>query len=686
MKIKNWLKQYVWFFLFVFWLIFLIWFYFPIIKEKVDLDYLENLYSTSQWMMPLSKRIMSDNQLYQLAGYRLVNGAGLFTINGETPPLGKILYGEAIKYWSTPLYVSVAFIILILMGFYFLLVTLFGEKNKKLIWLAMFLLLISPLFFSQSIYTMLDLPQLFFLLLHALFIIKTLKTESVKKKTSYLIAAGFSLGLFAATKVPVFVPVILLVDFLAFYQKAPKLKFIEKMKFLVKDFMLLLASMAFAWILSYTIFFYQGGNLIGLAKAQKWVLSFYLNASHGKSILAPVMIFITSLSGFFESESGWTWMNDWNILWIGIVLSMFIFWKQKKWQNQQPENNYLYYLVTALFVFNMLTSFYPRYLLLILPFGILISLFSFKKIKKLFLTIIVIVLITQAGFFLYPTQKQTFNFVQEVWQNQNYHDLYFYLAQTNKPPFSWFEFQKRMKQIDQDLKVETITIVNNDSNFAWPWQNEIIQKVTIKRKMPMLITWENTVLTKWQRVRGKWSLVWQNDLVAPNFNFDKNLKTEIAMPREVGVWSKDKLIAKIIPQTVIWWNKELVNKKDENIILDNLTKIMDKGRASIENQIWVKGENLSLVEVGAIENVELVAENDYLSIATFSGILIKPSERATEILFYNKKFLSARDKIKNFDKSIIGGRVWLIDQKGEKTLLYEVEKNDQPDLDLTNLF
>ena len=164
--------------------------------KKIDLTYLEDLFSHSQWSIPLSTRIMSDNELYQVAGYRLIKGDSAFSINPEVPPVAKYFYGLGILLFKNSFLISLFFYTLAIFLFTKISFKIFSNKNLARISIVLFCL--SPILISQITQTMLDLPQLVFLLAHVLTLLHTNQLLKSKKSIFLIILSGISLGLFAA--------------------------------------------------------------------------------------------------------------------------------------------------------------------------------------------------------------------------------------------------------------------------------------------------------------------------------------------------------------------------------------------------------------------------------------------------------------------------------------------------------
>lgn len=132
--------------------------------QKYEPEYFENWYYHSQWNYPQSSRGMSDGPLYQFVGYRLTQGENPFNINFEMPPFGKYLYGLAAKYIGNAYCTTVLIYLSSLLAFFLLSLELF--KNNKIILSTFLLFVTTPFVATQLRETMLDLPLMFFYLVH----------------------------------------------------------------------------------------------------------------------------------------------------------------------------------------------------------------------------------------------------------------------------------------------------------------------------------------------------------------------------------------------------------------------------------------------------------------------------------------------------------------------------------------
>lgn len=672
-------------------------FYLPVIQKPIEREYLENLYSTSQWMIPLSERAMSDNHLYSLAGWRLAEGAGVFSINGEVPPLGKLLYGWVTVWCQRPLWLSVILANGCLIIFYGLARMFFGKKQTTKIWLSMLLLVTAGLFFMQMTLTMLDSPMLFCFLLHILLMWKWQQSRAKWQKSVNLVGAGIALGLLAAIKVPIFAVAILLVDswWLMAVDKIAMREIGREKNWwkLGKNYLWLGGAAAVTWLATYSQFFLQGGTLWEFVKAQKYVINFYLHASHGVTWLAPWRVWITSLTGWYRDTAQWVWINEWNILWPLAVVTLGLFWRRGKQEKYTLRQREIAYLLAIFFLFNMLTSFFPRYLLLMLPWAILLIVdywWDKLKLKKAYWLIggsVLLIIMAQAVMKLFPLPMESMRLTGAMLTRQTYHDLYFYLDDEIAERLTWRELQTKVKQIDQDLRVKEVEVVNKRNRWTWPWEKEVTTPLIIRRKLADGLWWENLVTVKWRRDIESWRLVWTDDLIVPGFNLDTDkMVTEWELPRAVQVRAGGKVIGQTQPATTLWWERDKVKGEQEVVLMEALGKILGVGRARVENTIYMKGEDWATVELGAVPVINgRQIDEGLASVASAEGILVRESEREMVGPIVVKEVTdeeAALLKGLKIDRGRTGGKVWWQKSDGTREIVWQEEKRDAPDVEL----
>lgn len=266
---------------------------------------------------------ISDDEIYQAAGYLYSIGASPVTYNFQHPPLIKYLFGYSAKYLNLPVLPNIFFGLALLFEVYIL-----GKlvlKNEKVALLASLFLLIDPVFKEVVIYSLLDLGQVVFILG---FLITTI---FYPKKN---ILSGILLGLALASKFysPIFIFLLLVYLY----------KLLNK-KLNIKNELLTLATAFVVFSLTYIKAF-----PVNLIYYQAKIIKFMID--HNRSVHWGEVIPIFT-SGY--------------ALWpISLVASVVLIFKQKV-----KTIKFFIFLLPLIYFFVMTFQLsFTRYFILILPF------------------------------------------------------------------------------------------------------------------------------------------------------------------------------------------------------------------------------------------------------------------------------------------------------------------------------
>ncbi|HSX40291.1 MAG TPA: glycosyltransferase family 39 protein [Candidatus Saccharimonadales bacterium] len=322
---------------------------------KFNAHYWADKYNRSQWADAWSDQPIGDDGLYTYAGYAYVNGKDPSLLNAETPPLGKYFIGffETVTgYWGV---FSLFFGCLSLIALYFLNTRLFENKLTALVPVAVFSF--DPIFTQQLRAPFLDTMYLTFLLFCFYFFLKK----------NYLVSGAFA-GAFMATKSP-FQIVLLLAAFVIFL-------FVQKKK-LIKPLGSIAIATVVIYILSYTRLFLLGRNPIYFLKVQKYILAFYGSGAKG----VPGAVFPMLTLGYWQTWfAGNGYIVEWTPLWtISLLLSILAIILVIRKRNYK--DSMLLIVVWFILYLGFLTviPIFPRYLLLLLPFGYNLSVWVLSK-------------------------------------------------------------------------------------------------------------------------------------------------------------------------------------------------------------------------------------------------------------------------------------------------------------------
>lgn len=181
---------------------------------------------------------VSDEEVYIASGFLYANGASPTEYNFQHPPFIKYLFGLSAKYFNLPLLPNILFAGLLLLEVFLLGKLIFRSEVVGL--LSSLLLFFDPVFKEVTIYALLDLGQMFFLLGFIL-------TTFFWKK--HWIGQGVLLGLAVASKF--YSPVIIFLGIIYLYKILTKQFEVKK-----ETLMLIVALVTFAS--TYTISFVNG--------------------------------------------------------------------------------------------------------------------------------------------------------------------------------------------------------------------------------------------------------------------------------------------------------------------------------------------------------------------------------------------------------------------------------------------
>lgn len=298
--------------------------------EKFDIGVVGNYLKSQDIFDPEGKikdRVfISDSDIYIATGYLYANGENPTNYNGQHPPFIKYLFGFSAKLFERPLLPNIIFGALLLFEVYLLGIKAF--KNQLIGFFAALLLLIDPVFKEVTIYALLDLGQMVFILAY---LITTLFSE----KRWWL--SGIFLGLAVASKF--YSPIVIFLGLIYVYKW-----FCKKLDLKTEIGVLLAATLVFCIV--YTKSFLTGGFNIVLfqAKIIRFMLDHNSATEWGKV-----------LSMFF---AGW-------FMWpVSFLTTVFMLYKTKI-----KSEAFLVLLIPLVYLIIMTFQLpFTRYFVLVLPF------------------------------------------------------------------------------------------------------------------------------------------------------------------------------------------------------------------------------------------------------------------------------------------------------------------------------
>lgn len=333
--------------------------------RRFDVDKWRDVYNHSQYCVPDCeyRGVIDDPELYSLAGYDYAHGVDPLSINFETQPFIKYLYGVSIILFGNAVVVQSLMGTLLLLVVYLSSRTVFGALGSLL---TVMLVLVDPLFSSQLVHAYLDLPLTLYLLLylHALY--------SLGKGKGSKLVVGIMLGIVALSKS---FSIGILVDMVGLVY----LKLVNK-----KQLFSYLGSLVVSivtYCLGYSMYFYYNPNLLEFGKLHLDILRLYKGyvPEYPKGEIFRI-IFAGKWRKWFD-DFGLTHVSEWTIMWPLSVLESILALLSKKARENSYVSLHLLWIV-AYFVFISLRLVFPRYLLPILPSLYLVSVYYLRQLLQ----------------------------------------------------------------------------------------------------------------------------------------------------------------------------------------------------------------------------------------------------------------------------------------------------------------
>lgn len=545
--------------------------------ERYDVEYWKDRFEHSQWVLPLSKRIVGDDGLFAYIGYDLINGGSITGFDSEVPPLGKYFIGLSVRIFHNPLYYSIFFGLGSLILFYIIGVKVLKNKVNSL--LAVSVLFLDPLFFSQFWQSTLDICQLFFLLVHVLFLTYLINTKKYisKRCIFYAFMSGLALGFFAQVKYPILLPLILIIESVFFILKGKK-----------KEYFLYLIGIGLAILMVNIKFFLDGNSIIDFFKFQKYILSFYLKSQltvHKEAIWK--ILFLGKFPAISTGEL--ININEWWIMWpiisvIGLLASiLFVFKKTISfvWRG------FGLFILGSLFILTVIPS-YPRYLIIILPFLYLVAIKfmqPFLNKKKLILYLMLLLFgIANSFFFLLPKPEGYLNGFY-----YNFSHLYFYdiyqenILDTGVLGLTRSKFEHIINKTYTDAGIKAIEVKELSRNIPIFASNEEA-RIKLTYKTQDLGGFFEEKIIKLVQKDGKWKIKWDWNLVLNGFSPGLIVQTETVLGKRGSIISPGgEILAQDYRSYLVSVNPEEINLKRENEMLDIISLIGDVKPPHLQN-------------------------------------------------------------------------------------------------------
>jgi hypothetical protein len=348
----------------LFLLIILLWINFlinnlPTFTRTYDIDYWQKEFLNTQLVKgDKAPRYYSDTEIYAIVGYKYIRGEDPTKIHPEVPPLGKWLIGLSIVIFKNPVIIN------LLLGwggllFLYLISTSIVHKPVLGLLVVLFTSLDSQ-FRLLLTDAYLDIPLFFFLTLALWSFLQA------QRKPHWFVLTGFAIGFMMGTKF-YFTSLLLYAVLLCWLFL--KGNFRAFFSFVLSSPIILLA-----YALPYWSAFIQGMNPVGFWHFQGWLTSWW--AGNARIPWGTILPLIWSGSWF-------TWwgpksiikVQEWSLLWpVCFIFGLVSIYKII--QNRTFPLLLIWMWSVCYLAFLTFTSPFPRYLIILMPFMYLLSLYS----------------------------------------------------------------------------------------------------------------------------------------------------------------------------------------------------------------------------------------------------------------------------------------------------------------------
>lgn len=660
--------------------------------QKYDSSYWKDRYEHSQYVLPLSQRIIGDDGLYSYAGYRLINGESIEKTSTFKPPVGIYLLGFSILIFNNPLIIELLVGITTIVCFFFLSLELL--RDKKLATMTTALLVLDPFIFSNFTTALLDLPQLLFLLLHLLFFLYAAK--NTKYGLPLALISGMSLGFFTETKLPLLLPVIIILE----------LWYLFKQKLLSRFFWIILG-FTIGVLIPYLRYFELGNSIKDYLKLHKYMASYY---AAGGNHLFPLSIWQSLLIGYFpDVNTGLLTkiQNWWPILpfvtIIGTISAIKVFFQKK-------ESIFLKGLAilifALLFTYTIIPS-YARYLTLVIPFLYIFTATALKKYASKLIFVGIFITVAIAGLFysaylLIPSPNTAIDGFKYSFSHQYFQDVYQEnITPASKKPYTKQEFRIIAQTALADAAIKYIDFKEISRDIPYLGNTGQVKFIVTYTTQDLGIFSQEKTLNLYKE-QGIWKIKWDWNLLLDSFKPGDNFALLLSPGKRGTIYdNKKQVIAKDSDSVIISINPEKIDTKREKEMLKLLQSITSKPAVNFQNTYLENPLPNTYIAVATpfieLSSRQLQMLNSYsgLKLSTHIARLYTQQEAVNQFLITNTAYQECCSRIysssnyhgvqgteKQYDNKLSGyngGTLQMIDKDGNiiKTLINREPKNGE---------
>ena len=349
---------------------------------------------------------------------------------------------------------------------------------------------------------------------------------------------------------------------------------------------------------------------------------------------------------------------------------------QKKLSKDIKEN-YIFFMTLSFFIIFLFIPLFVRYLILILPLFIIISIPYLIKIKKGLKFFLLVVFLIQIYLYLYPNPNSNIKEIKRTLTNSLYQDAYD-LLKINYKNIDRLSFWRRMKLIEKKIGVDKKQVAIKLKENFYPWKNKLKAEVFISFNTKI-----GKIETYFIKEKDRWKMIWQDKYFIPHLEQDDQVIGNFELGKYGKIILKDGAILSQEEKRPFFFIIKKDIKDDKKVQLQ-LAKLIGKDR-TFDIEIIYRPNSLPDIptEIGFIkQNYNIY---DFYMIKLEDGIIYEM--RPTRVHYPNIKkgySIGLIKKITEENSNIInpewGGKIIIKKKNGKLIVIKEKIKRDGKDL------
>jgi hypothetical protein len=385
----------------------------------------------------------------------------------------------------------------------------------------------------------------------------------------FIICTGIAVGIFSAVKYPILSVMLVAVGSVYLWKKIQS--------FLYVALFLLIAGFTYAF--TFIKYFLLGHTIIQWIQLQKWMFSFYF---HSKLEANIGSIWTTLLANRYQNLFTKTWQSssEWSATWPVITLVSLIvcFRLLSNPKTRKRFFGFLSITILGISLFYTFTTFWTRYLTLLLPFLYMATAGAIKKIKQKWILVAIVfgfaIINGYASWhILFPTPESEVNQFVYDWEHGFFADMYERFTVNVKTANDRYAFNRSMQKFVSDGEIEHITISSTPPSWS---------RVTSPQYITLDITYSTRNLGEFSQTSvlpvinesGLWRIPWDNDYFIENLQTGSSLQTTVIPGKRGSIIDNNKsVLAEDFTSSMIWITPKNVDSGQEEKMLKSLETI-----------------------------------------------------------------------------------------------------------------